>query len=111
MSRPPEGTIGPQLLVQGRLRGKADLAVEGGIDGDVDLEGALVVAPGGSITGAVRATSVEVAGEIAGDVHGRREVIVRPSGRIQGDVKTSCLVLDDGALLDGMVETVTEEGA
>lgn len=111
MSRPPEGTIGPQLLVQGRLRGKADLAIEGGLDGEIDLDGALVVSAGASVTGPVRATTVEIAGEVVGDVHGRREVVVRTSGRIQGDVKSACLVLDDGAMLDGMVETAVEEGA
>lgn len=108
MSRPPEGTIGPQLLVQGRVRGKADLAIEGGVEGDIDLEGALVVLATGSVTGAVRATTVDIAGEISGEVTGRREVIVRSSGRILGDVRSACLVLDDGAFLDGMVETTSE---
>lgn len=108
MSRPPEGTIGAQLLVQGRVRGKADLAVEGGIEGEIDLDGALVVSAGGSVTGSVRATTLDVAGEIVGDVTGRREVVVRSSGRIHGDVRSACLVLDDGAFLDGMVETLAE---
>lgn len=110
MSRPPEGTIGPQLLVHGRVRGKADLAIEGGVEGSVELEGNVVVSATGSVTGPVSATALDVAGEIAGEVAARREVVVRSSGRILGDVRTPCLVLDDGAYLDGMVETTSEEG-
>ena len=61
-SRSAEGVIGPQLVVRGRLDGKGELRIEGVLEGEIDLDGSLVVGPEGTVVGPVRARGVEVSG-------------------------------------------------
>jgi cytoskeletal protein CcmA (bactofilin family) len=47
--------------------------------------------------------SVEVLGEVLGPVAGQ-EVLLRPSARVEGDVRALALTIDDGAMLEGLIE-------
>lgn len=109
-SRSAEGVIGPHLVVRGRLDGKGDLRVEGVLEGDVELQGALAVGPDGTVVGPVRARAVEVAGELHGDVQASDTVAIRAGGRVQGDVRARRIAIDDGAALHGGIEMDFELG-
>ena len=103
-SRSAEGVIGPQLVVRGRLAGKGDLKVEGVLEGEVELDGALCVGPDGTVVGPVRAHGVDIAGEVHGPVHASDAVSIRAGGRVQGDVRARRIAIDDGAALHGGIE-------
>lgn len=103
-SRSAEGVIGPHLVVRGRLDGKGELRVEGVLEGELEIDGSLVVGPDGTVVGPVRARSVEVAGEVHGDVHATEGVAIRAGGRVQGDVRARRIAIDDGASLHGGIE-------
>jgi cytoskeletal protein CcmA (bactofilin family) len=97
------GVLGAGLAVRGALHGKGDVVIEGSFEGEVRLDGALVVGPAGSVVGPVAATDVEVQGEVAGHVAGQ-SVTLRGSARVHGDVRALALTIDDGAALDGLIE-------
>ena len=103
-SRSVEGVIGPHLVVRGRLDGKGDLRVDGVVEGEIELDGGLVIGPDGTVAGPVRASTVEVAGEVHGTVHAESAVSIRAGGRVQGDVRARRIAIDDGAALHGGIE-------
>ena len=103
-SRSAEGVIGPHLVVRGRLDGKGDLEVEGVLEGELELDGSLVVGPDGTVVGPVRAQRVEIAGEVHGRVSAAESVAIRAGGRVQGDVRARRVAIDDGAALHGGID-------
>ena len=103
-SRRLDGTIGPDLVVRGRLDGKSDLRIEGSFEGEIDVEGMVSVGPEGSIRGPTRVGSLEVEGEVQGDVTASGSVSVRPGGRLLGDVRARQVAIDDGGSLQGGID-------
>lgn len=103
-SRAQGGTIGPQLVVRGKLDGKADLSVDGLLEADVELDGLLSVGPSGAVAGDVHVHSLIVEGELVGDVVASDLVAIRADGRIQGSVRAARVALDDGAVLHGEID-------
>lgn len=113
-SRRLDGTIGPDLLVRGKLDGKSDLRIEGSFEGEIDVDGTVSVGPEGSIRAAVRVAVLEVEGEVHGDVIASGSVLVRPGGRLVGDVRARQVAIDDGGSLQGGIDMdfdLPEEGA
>lgn len=103
-ARRSDGIIGPDLVVHGRLDGKSDLRIDGVFEGEIDLDGAVVVGPDGSVTAPVTVGSLEVEGEVRGDVVAKEAVAVRPGGRLLGDVRARRIGIDDGGSLQGGID-------
>lgn len=104
MTRRSDGCIGADLVVHGRLSGKSDLRIDGVLDGELDVEGAVVLGPEASVVAPVRVGSLEVEGELRGDVAASGAVSVRAGGRLVGDVRARRICVDDGGSLQGGIE-------
>jgi cytoskeletal protein CcmA (bactofilin family) len=98
------GTIGPDLVVHGRLSGKSDLRIDGVFDGELSVEGEVWVGPDGSVSAPVAVGSLEIEGEVRGDVTAHGAVAIRPGGRLLGDVRARRICIDDGGSLQGGIE-------
>jgi len=97
------GYFGEGLVVRGSLSGSGDLGVDGRLDGDVSVEGHLVVGETGIVVGAVRASAVTVSGELRGDVVADGAVTVHETGLVAGDVRAARVAIDDGGALHGAI--------
>lgn len=87
--------------LQGTLRFEQTFRIEGRFAGEVDSEGDLVVAGRGEAEGEIRVGRLVVAGTVRGRVVASRRVEVSPGGRLLAEVETPCLVVADGARLEG----------
>jgi cytoskeletal protein CcmA (bactofilin family) len=103
-SRRSDGIIGPDLVVRGKLGGKSDLRIDGVFEGEIDVDGAVVVGPEGSVTAPLSVASLEVEGELRGDVAARGSVVVRAGGKLLGNVRARQIGVDDGGSLQGGIE-------
>jgi len=103
-SRRLDGTIGPDLVVHGRLSGKSDLRIEGIFEGEIDIDGTVSVGPDGAVRAPIQVGSIEIEGEVHGDVTARGAVALRPGGRLLGDVRARAVGIDDGASLQGGID-------
>ena len=103
-SRRLDGSIGPDLVVHGKLDGKSDLRIEGIFEGEIDVEGVVSIGPEGTVRGPVRVGSLELEGELHGDVSASGAVGVRSGGRLLGDVRARQVAIDDGGSLHGGIE-------
>ncbi len=96
--------LGSGIAWNGAIRGKGGVRVEGAFEGDITLDGMLVVGESGRVTcDHVRATTVIVAGALRGDIAAQK-VEIRKSGRVWGDVTTEAFSTEEGAFLRGQIQ-------
>lgn len=93
--------IAQGITVTGAFRGEGVIQVEGVVDGEFDLTGAVIVAESGLVRGPIRANVVRVAGRVEGSVYAREHMRLEPTGSLDGDVVAPSLVVEDGGNFNG----------
>lgn len=89
------------LTMSGALHGEGVVQIEGTLEGEVDLDGTLVVTETGLVKGPVVANEVRIAGSIQGSIIARSHLWLERTGRIEGDVSTASLVVEAGGQFEG----------
>ncbi len=97
--------IGKSISIKGDLTGNEDIAIEGKVEGKVDLpNGQLTIGSNGTVKGEVNAKAVIVIGRVTGNVNGSERVEIQASGVVDGDVHAPKLVVAEGAQLNGSIQ-------
>ena len=91
-----EGTV-----FEGTLQADCDVRVSGRIVGKLEVKGRAVVAPEGAIDGEVLATNATVAGTVQGDLVVTERLMLGSSARVDGTIKTGRLIVEEGAVFNG----------
>lgn len=91
--------FGADTAIKGDVAAKADLHVDGRIEGDVTCT-SLVQGESSEVIGAIKAESARLAGTVRGSISVGELVILR-SARIHGDVHYDALTIEQGAQVDG----------
>ena len=91
--------LGADLAIKGDLVARADLHIDGKVEGDIACA-ALVQGESGVIEGAITAETARLAGTVTGSVNAGTLVILR-TARITGDVAYETLTIEQGAEVDG----------
>lgn len=107
----PSTVIAKGVVLSGALKGEGTVRIDGIVEGDLELDGSVIVTATGRVKGPVTASVVRVSGLIEGSVTARSHLRLERSGTIQGDVTTSSMVVEDGGLLNGrstMVKSTPE---
>ena len=105
-SLPPPQKISSTLITQGitlkgTIEGEGVVQVEGTVEGEFNMVGAIIVADSGLVKGPITADVVRVAGKVEGNVTAREHLRLESSGTLMGDVTTASLVVEDGGCLNG----------
>src|SRR5262245_34981914 len=100
------GQLGRSVFVKGEITGSEDLTVDGQVDGRIDLSNhALTVGPNATVCADITAKIVMVFGSVLGTVTAHDKIEIRRSGSVEGNVSCARLVVQDGAILCGKIET------
>lgn len=100
--------LGEAINLGGKLTGKGGVRVEGAFDGEIQLNGLLVIGTTGRVTCEnLLARSVIVAGAVRGDITAAK-VEIRASGRVWGNVTTTAFSTEEGAFLRGQIQMEEE---
>lgn len=93
--------IGSDMVVDGDIRAKEAVRVEGSVTGDVETEGALIISASGKVKGNVKGSSIIIGGSLEGDLTsgGRTEVV--STGKVIGNIRTKSLVVDENGVFQG----------
>lgn len=111
-SEPKMAQFGRSICVKGDITGSEDLTVDGQVDGRIDLPNhTLTVGPNATICADITAKTVMIFGTVLGSVTAHERVEIRRSGSVEGNVTSARLVVQDGAILSGKVETRGERRA
>jgi len=92
--------VGSGTRVQGNIRGKGNLLLEGVVNGAVVLEDDVTVASSARVDGEIKARAVDVAGRVDGRVEtGRLEV--RDHAVLAAELVATTVSVEEGAVLQG----------
>jgi cytoskeletal protein CcmA (bactofilin family) len=98
-----ETVLGPNTTFKGDLKSKANVRIDGQFEGDIDIEGNILVGETAHVTAEIQARlEVKVAGAVRGNIHGRKVHLAR-TGRVWGDITATSLTTEDGAFIDGRI--------
>jgi cytoskeletal protein CcmA (bactofilin family) len=89
---------------EGKLSFRDTVRIDGRFRGEIASENTLIVGESGEIQASIRSNTVVISGNVEGDVSGGQKVILHKTARVNGDIETSCLVMEDGAILNGQVK-------
>jgi cytoskeletal protein CcmA (bactofilin family) len=98
-------------VVEGTLRTKGMVQVDGTIDGALIAEGHVSVGPEGKILGEVTADQLSVGGRVEGTVFARGHLLVLASGVVHGNARYTSLEVERGGVMDGSASRVDEQAA
>ncbi len=114
-SRPPAppradaAHIGKSVVIKGELSGSEDLYLDGEVEGSIDLlNHNLTIGPHGRVRAQVEAQDVVIHGTVEGNVHGSSRVELKKTASLMGDIFTRRIVVEEGAVFKGSVETQRE---
>jgi cytoskeletal protein CcmA (bactofilin family) len=97
-------TIGPSLVITGELTSQEDMTVHGQVKGNIKMaQGALMLAPTGNVEANVQGTRVSIHGKLTGDIAADR-VELTATANVTGTLTSPCVVLQDGAMFNGLVD-------
>lgn len=98
--------IGKSVTIKGQIFSHEDLAIDGEVDGSVQLqEHRLTVGLSGKIHADVSAHEIVVLGSMDGNIQAAEKIDIRKQARITGDIKAARIEAEDGAYLKGTVDT------
>jgi cytoskeletal protein CcmA (bactofilin family) len=105
------GFMGPGTEIQGELRFKEAVRVDGKFSGTVESEGSLLVGETGVIVAKIKIGRLSVSGQVEGSICATEKVEILHTGKIIGDVTTPILVVEEGAILEGKCSMMKNEPA
>lgn len=95
--------LGPGINWRGNLRGTGGIRIEGTFEGEIQIQGMIVVGETGRVTCMnLRANTVIVAGTVRGNITAEK-LEIRSTGRVWGDVSVVGFSTEEGAFLRGQV--------
>jgi cytoskeletal protein CcmA (bactofilin family) len=98
--------VGKSVVFKGALVSSEDLTIDGRVEGTVELrDHSLTVGPDGHIRADIIAKNVTVRGVVTGTITAGEKVVVHAAGSVEGDIISPRVVVADGAVLRGRVDT------
>src|SRR5271170_2064787 len=97
--------LGASLHVKGEITGNEDLAIDGSVEGLVQLEDRkLTIGATAKVTADVIAREVVVYGNVKGNLRARDRIEIKKDGSVVGDLTTARIMIEDGAYFKGSIE-------
>ncbi len=98
-------TIGKSARVKGRIHGNEDLTVFGRVEGEVNIDGDVVIEASALVAANISAHVITVRGAIKGDLTASDAVRLEDGARVVGDLRAPRVAIAPGALVRGYVQT------
>ncbi|MEZ4268094.1 MAG: polymer-forming cytoskeletal protein [Myxococcota bacterium] len=95
--------VGAGSRVKGRVTGTGSLSVDGAVDGEIRLEGDVVVNPSGRVAAPVSGANISVWGALTGNATASRTLTVGPGAIVEGDLTAPTITIHPDARLTGRV--------
>ena len=102
--------VGKSVKFQGTLTSSEDMTIDGHVEGTIDIqENALTIGPDADIKADIVASNVTIHGTVTGNVRAKQKVDIKSTGRVEGNLFTPRLVMADGAVVRGRVDTSNDQ--
>ena len=94
--------IGKNSYFKGVFSLKGALKVEGCYEGENLSVDSIFVTASGKVKSNIKASTVVVEGLIIGNIEAKNRVMLMPTSRILGEIRTPELIIQNGAILEGL---------
>jgi cytoskeletal protein CcmA (bactofilin family) len=102
--------VGKSVKFQGTLTSSEDMTIDGQVEGTIDIQdNALTIGPDADIKADIVASTVTIHGTVTGNVRAKQKVDIKATGRVEGNLFTPRLVMADGAVVRGRVDTSNDQ--
>jgi cytoskeletal protein CcmA (bactofilin family) len=104
--------IGEQISVEGTIRAKEDLLIQGKMKGSIEMaQNKLTVGAKGSVEADVNALDVTVSGTMNGNIDCHNRVEITREADFTGQIKAKRISIEDGAYVKATIELQREGDA
>lgn len=93
--------IGKGTVITGDFTARCSVRLDGTIEGEVNVDGTLIVGAAGKINGSIEAASAIIGGEVYGDVNAPEKIEITSTAKVIGNLKTNIIVIDEKAIFQG----------
>jgi|SRR4051794_22374521 cytoskeletal protein CcmA (bactofilin family) len=98
--------VGKSILFRGDLIGLEDMAIDGRVEGTIELrDHTLTIGPDAHIRADITAKVVTVFGVVVGTVTATEAVHIGETGSVEGDITSRRLAMAEGAVVRGRIDT------
>ena len=96
--------IGSGAAFTGSLKVEGTLRVDGRVDGEIEVQGDIIVGKSAVVKAVVKGRNATVAGEVKGDVFLEGKLELDRTGKVYGDIEVDKLVVNEGGVFRGKSE-------
>ena len=96
--------IGKNTSFKGDITCEGSLRVDGCIEGNINIEGNVLIGKDGIVKGNIEAVNVQLSGTLEGNVKATGVLKVLSSSKLLGDVLVKSFIADEGAIFQGKCE-------
>ena len=101
----PVVSIGKSIVMKGELSGSEDLAVDGTVEGTIELrDNVLIIGPNGRVKAQIFAKTVIVSGIVNGNITASERIDIREEASVDGNIVSPRVAIADGAHFRGSVD-------
>lgn len=93
--------LGKGTRITGTLVFEGPSRIEGHVEGEVSAQDTLTVGESAVVNARIKGSMIVIHGTVTGDVVAQTRLEIRAPGKVIGDVTTPCLVINEGAILEG----------
>jgi cytoskeletal protein CcmA (bactofilin family) len=102
--------VGKSVIFKGTLISSEDMTIDGQVEGTIEIrDNGLTIGPDADIRADIVARNITIFGTVVGNIRASAKVDIRTTGRIDGDLVSPRIVLADGALVRGRVDTLSQQ--
>lgn len=101
--------IGDHIYIEGAIRGKEDLLIEGSVKGSIEVKAHhLTVGQKGQVEAEIQAANVTISGKLSGNINATGRVEITKAADFNGEIKARSISVEDGAYLKAVIEMERE---
>jgi cytoskeletal protein CcmA (bactofilin family) len=105
----PSTSVDATSEVEGRLRCKETLRIDGRVEGEVECEKTVLVGECAKVHASIAADEVQISGVVQGNIAARRKITLERTAVVTGDLTTPGIVIEEGAKLKGRIVIGSDE--
>lgn len=105
-----ETVLGANSTLRGDLKSQANVRLDGVFEGNLEIEGNVLVGETGKVKADINAKNVVIAGAVRGNVTGNKVQLLRTS-RVWGDISAAAITTEEGAFIDGKITMIRHDAS
>ncbi|CAH1224858.1 hypothetical protein PAECIP111891_05748 [Paenibacillus allorhizoplanae] len=100
--------IGEGTSFEGRIKSEASIRIEGGITGDIDCAGDVIIGEHGVVKSNISARDVVLAGSVQGNITTKGKLTITSTGSLHGNISAASFIIEEGGVFQGSSKMETK---